>query len=211
MGARRRPGARALDVFINVPFDARYESLYLALIAGLCGLGHTPRCVLEMPSEANRLDRIIRLIQKCPASIHDLSRVELDPKSPRCPRFNMPFELGLAVAVARLSGSHRWYLLESKRHRVQKSLSDVNGHDPFIHGGTAVGALKAIRNMFTWRGARPDVKDLSELLRDLRDEVAQLKQRNALKSLFEQAAFRQLVVTCQQLVRRQHQPRWMSP
>jgi hypothetical protein len=31
---------------------------------------------------------------------------------------------------------------------VLQSLSDLNGFDPFIHGGTAEGVFSAVRNMF---------------------------------------------------------------
>ena len=105
-GRGSRPNLK--DVFLNVPFDRRYESLYLALIAGLSGLGLTPRCVLEVPAGArNRLERLFALLRSCGASIHDLSRVELSPDAPRCPRFNMPFELGLAAALAFSKRQHQ--------------------------------------------------------------------------------------------------------
>jgi hypothetical protein len=91
----------ARDVFINVPFDSRYEPLYLALITGLVGLGLKSRCVVELSHERHRLERILDLIAACPFSIHDLSRVQLAAtmRGFRVPRFNMPFELGLAVAA----------------------------------------------------------------------------------------------------------------
>jgi hypothetical protein len=83
------------SVFLNVPFDQKYQPLFVALIAGLTGIGCTPRCVLEVPSSRDRLDRLVRLIGTCGASVHDLSRVELTRRPFRVPRFNMPFELGL--------------------------------------------------------------------------------------------------------------------
>jgi len=88
----------ARSVFLNCPFDSKYENLYLALIAGAAALGLKPRCVLEIPTTAARLTRLVDLISQCDYSIHDLSRVQLSGPAPRCPRFNMPFELGLAVA-----------------------------------------------------------------------------------------------------------------
>jgi len=81
-------------VFLNLPFDAQHEKIYLALIAGLSALGLTPRCVLEIQPTSARLTRLLRLISSCEYSIHDLSRVQLSPTAPRCPRFNMPFEIG---------------------------------------------------------------------------------------------------------------------
>src|SRR5437667_161672 len=84
--------AKRANVFLNLPFDAQHEKIYLALIAGLAALGLTPRCVLEIQPTSARLTRLLRLISSCEYSIHDLSRVQLSPTAPRCPRFNMPFE-----------------------------------------------------------------------------------------------------------------------
>jgi hypothetical protein len=45
----KRPAIAPSDVFINVPFDPQHEKLFLALLAGLVGLGLNPRSVLEVP------------------------------------------------------------------------------------------------------------------------------------------------------------------
>ncbi|MGA9896888.1 MAG: hypothetical protein WBQ09_02230, partial [Terriglobales bacterium] len=87
-------------VFLNIPYDPQFERLYLAYIVGLTVLGFVPRATLGIPSGARRLERIFGLIQRCRYSVHDLSRVQLDRNAPRTPRFNMPFELGIAVAWA---------------------------------------------------------------------------------------------------------------
>ena len=86
------------SAFLNIPYDSAFENLYLAYIAGLSAFGLIPRATVEIPTSQRRLERILNLIQECAYSIHDLSRVQLDVKAPRVPRFNMPFELGLAVA-----------------------------------------------------------------------------------------------------------------
>ena len=70
----------------------------IALVAGLTAFGLTPRCVLKIPPREDRLRRLHDLLSTCQASVHDLSRVGTYGSSPRCARFNMPFELGLAVA-----------------------------------------------------------------------------------------------------------------
>ena len=95
---RARPSRHARDAFLNVPYDKKYEKLFLAFIAGLCRFGLVPRATIEIPGSQRRLDRIIDLIDECRYSFHDLSRVTLDRNPPPTPRFNMPFELGLAVA-----------------------------------------------------------------------------------------------------------------
>ena len=81
------------------------------MIAGLCAFGLRPRATLEIP----RLDRILELVSACRYSFHDLSRVQL---AGGVPRFNMPFEVGLAVATARWRPAHQWFILEARRARV---------------------------------------------------------------------------------------------
>ena len=125
-----RASLPSTDVFINIPFDAKYERQFLALIAGIVGLGLNPRSVLEIPPSHDRLTGLLEIIRQCPNSIHDLSRVELSRgRALRVPRFNMPFELGLAVGIVLGQGSHEWRLLETVPHRLNHSLSDVDGYD----------------------------------------------------------------------------------
>jgi len=94
---RSRGEANRRSVFLNVPFDKGYESLFVSLISALVSLGRVPHCVLEVPDPGiGRLPRILRLIRSCPVSMRDLSRVGLPV------RFNMPFELGIAVALSRI-------------------------------------------------------------------------------------------------------------
>src|SRR3984885_3421054 len=84
------------SVFLNIPYDAGFENLFLAYISAISAFGFTPRATLEIPFN-RRLDRILSLIEKSEYSIHDLSGVQLDRAIPCTPRFNMPFELGLTV------------------------------------------------------------------------------------------------------------------
>ncbi len=120
--------------FLNIPFDKPFEPLYLAYIAGLSGFGLIPQTVLEIPGSQRRLDRLTDLMSICQYSFHDISRVELDSKRPRLPRFNMPFELGMAVGMAEHSGhEHLWYAFDSKPFRAQKSLSDLNGTEVILN------------------------------------------------------------------------------
>ena len=93
-----KPRVEPNACFLNIPYDQQFEKLYLAYIVGLTALGFVPRATLGVPKDERRLQRIFSLIQTCRYSVHDLSRIQLDRKTPRAPRFNMPFELGLAVA-----------------------------------------------------------------------------------------------------------------
>jgi hypothetical protein len=138
------------DVFINLPFDSHYEPLFLAMTAGLVSLGLNPRSVVQIAGSTDRLRRLVEIIQECPFSIHDLSRVQRSGKgSFRVPRFNMPFEMGLAAAVSMTaSGTTRqWRVIEAVRHRIGHSCSDVDGYNAEIQGGTVGGMFEALSNI----------------------------------------------------------------
>lgn len=192
---RRRASARAKAAFLNVPYDRKYEDLYLAFIAGLCGFGLTPRATVELTGSRRRLERIMSLIRGCRYSFHDLSRVELDRGSPATPRFNMPFELGLAVARGRDGRrTHEWFVFEAVEHRLKKSLSDLDGTDPYIHRGTPDGLLRALCNALSRRRNPPTPGDLEEIYFKLRNAAGKLKGELRGGSLFEARPFRELVV-----------------
>ncbi len=153
------PGAvRENSVFINVPYDTRFRPLYIAFVVGLTDLGLKPEATLAIPGGEARLDRIFDLIRSCRYSLHDLSRVQLDRTPPRTPRFNMPFELGMAVAWAKLYPErHTYIVLESVSRRAQKSLSDMAGSDFNIHAGTPEGVMRELCNAFVRQRERPSV------------------------------------------------------
>jgi hypothetical protein len=166
MPPRKRTEVDELSVFLNVPFDSEYSPLFVALIAGLTALGRTPRSVLEIQEGGqNRLSKIFSLISLCGSSIHDLSRVLLSGDL-QVPRFNMPFELGLAVAVAQ-KRRHAFFLLEEKPFRIQASLSDLNGHDPHVHQGTQAGILRCILDCFATPSGTPPPATLERLTMQL--------------------------------------------
>ncbi len=192
--------APGLEVFLNFPFDARYERMYLALIAGVTVLGLNPRCVLEIKTTADRLNRLLKLISECQYSVHDLSRVQLSADSPRCPRFNMPIELGMTVARAdKVDSGNHWIVLEEKAYRLQKSLSDLNGYDPFVHRGTVTGLLQALLDAFGNPAHSLSMTEMKASYAALRMVAAQLKVDNGWPDLYRAAAFRQLVVAANKL------------
>jgi hypothetical protein len=157
----------------------------VAGIAGLCGLGLRPRAAIEIPGPQRRLGRIHELMASCRYSFHDLCRVTLRGG---VPRFNMPFELGLAVALAR-EGKHDWFVFESRAHRLQRSLSDLNGTDPLIHGGSPRRLLQGLASVFD-RPGEPDVP-LVPIFEILRRQAPALRRRYG--SLYSAGAFVRLV------------------
>lgn len=196
MAARRT--ARA--VFCNFPFDADYRPLYLALIASLACAGQTPRTVLEIPPSADRLERLLALLEDCAFSLHDLSRVQVAPGG--LPRFNMPFELGLAAALATTTrGRHQFRLLEAQPNRIQESLSDLNGYEAFIHDNEPDGMFASICDIFT--SLRPfPVGDQKGFRRVHRALTAFATQRFGTGSLYRPDRFSQVAFAAADMVRR---------
>jgi hypothetical protein len=192
-----KPQSAQADVFLNIPYDKKFEKLFLAYISGTAALGLAHRATLEIRKSSDRLDRILSLIQSCQHSIHDLSRVELDRKSPRTPRFNMPFELGLSVAWSRISKNrrHQWFVCESVNHRLQKSLSDLNGIDPKIHNGKVGDVFVELRNMFTRPGRQPSVHQMWKIYRDVRGKLSSILNQAGSKSLYSLSVFHELCLT----------------
>lgn len=185
--ARRK---RVQSVFLNIPYDAQFEELYLAYIVGLTQLGLKINATLALPNQ-DRLKRIVGLIEKSDVSIHDLSRIE---SSSGIPRFNMPLELGLALFRSHITrGRHRVFVFEKKAYRVQRSTSDVNGIDPQIHKGRPKGVMAGLRNIFY----QPDGTTVPEMLssyRAVRRKLPELRRNAGSRSLFEAAVFKELTV-----------------
>lgn len=145
---RRKPkrSAKAESVFLNIPYDDAFENLLLAYIAGISAFGFVPRATLEIPFGERRVEKILALINSSKYSIHDLSRVQLDRSAPRTPRFNMPFELGLTIGTR--NSNHSWIVCETVKHRIKKSLSDIDGTDVYIHDGRIRGVFRELANAF---------------------------------------------------------------
>jgi hypothetical protein len=188
----RRPPA---EVFLNVPYDQKFENLFLAYIAGISAFGLVPRATLEIPSSSRRLEKILKLVAACRYSIHDLSRVELDRHAPRTPRFNMPFELGLAVAHqmnASRGSRHDWFVCEAKDRRLLKSLSDLNGTDPYIHGGQILGVFRELRNIFRRPDRQPTAQQMRKIYREMRRNLPSILHRSGADSPYTAGVFKDL-------------------
>ena len=185
--ARRK---RVQSVFLNIPYDAQFEELYLAYIVGLTQLGLKINATLALPNQ-DRLKRIVGLIEKSDVSIHDLSRIE---SSSGIPRFNTPLELGLALFRSHITrGRHRVFVFEKKAYRVQRSTSDVNGIDPQIHKGRPKGVMAGLRNIFS-QSDGTTVPEMLSSYRAVKRKLPELRRNAGGRSLFEAAVFKELTV-----------------
>ena len=188
------------SVFLNIPYDKKFTKTYLAYLSGLVSLGLNPKATLAIPGGVTRLDRIFALIRSCRYSLHDLSRVELDRTHPPTPRSNMPLELGITVAWAKLNPmEHTWFVFESQERRAQKSISDLNGTDCNIHGGTEEGVMRELCNAFVRRKRRVTVPEMLEIHRELKKQVPGLMIRSGAASVFEPRIFDDLLLAVGEL------------
>ena len=107
----------------------------------------------------------------------------------------MPFELGLAVAWAQLNPKkHTWIGCERHPYRPLKSVSDLNGTDFHIHGGTIQGVMRELCNAFVRTTKRPSVPRMVKVYQQLRVTVPDLKREAGARDLFQARVFDDLVV-----------------
>ncbi len=190
----RAPDVSEKSVFLNIPYDERFRSLYLAYIAGLAHIDLRPRATIEIPGGRNRLDKILDLIRGCRYSIHDLSRVQLKRTPAATPRFNMPFELGLAVASAIIDARSHDGSSSSPCRAASKSLRDLSGIDPNIYDGTIEGVMRELCNAFSREapGERASVSEMLKTYHVLSSLSGEVQRKTRARGLFEAGVFKQL-------------------
>lgn len=191
-------------VFLNIPYDREFERLYLAYIVGLQHLGYVPCLASAIPGGERRLDRILDLIRRCRYSIHDLSRVELNAVPPATPRFNMPLELGMAITWAKLFPEHHtFFLFETEERRVQKSLSDLNGTDAYVHFGQIEGVFCELRNALARDGAKqPPVLRMLKTYAFVLDKQDRILKNAGTRNIYAASVFRDLCFVALDAMRR---------
>jgi hypothetical protein len=145
-------------VFVNCPFDAAFEPLFHAILFTIhdCGFRAT-YAVEDAGGREQRLSKIVRLIDESRYSIHDLSRVQLD-KTNKLPRFNMPFECGLAWGAMNYGGGkgRDALVMTGDVHQDKKSISDLAGIDPGYHGNDCRRVIESVRRFLARKnGTRP--------------------------------------------------------
>jgi hypothetical protein len=138
------------SVFINCPFDDQYRSLFEAIVFTVQDCGFFARCAREVSDSSQvRIEKIFKIISQCRYGIHDISRVELDPRR-HLPRFNMPLELGVFLGAKRYGSRNQrrksCLVLDRKQYRYQHFCSDIRGQDISAHNGAPKTAIRLVRD-----------------------------------------------------------------
>lgn len=180
-------GKLAIDpakaVFLNCPFDAEFAPTFDAILFSTVCCGFIPRSALESGSVAvPRVERIVQAIFSSKYSIHDLSRCRGEG-SEHLARFNMPLELGVAMArrfmQKRMAQQHDWLLLVPEGHGYLKFVSDLAGFDPMRYDGKTESVVP---NVMSWLATRPDAvrtatpKEVLSALPQFQSETARLRR-----------------------------------
>lgn len=146
----KQPANYERNVFINCPFDSKYEDIFNAILFVVHKCGFILRCAKEYEDSTGiRIQNIVQLIRESKYSIHDLSRVALD-ETANLPRFNMPLELGICIGAiefgTKKQKENQYLIIESQKFRFKQFISDLSGQDIRDHEDSVEGAIKIIRN-----------------------------------------------------------------
>lgn len=188
--------------FINIAYTPAYEELLLAYVSGLSGYGLMPTIAPDIPGSARQLDRISEILKGCRYSFHDLSYVSLDPPK-STPRFNMPFELGMAVAIQKYTNQrHDWFVFEKEPYRLGVSLSDLTGTRDYIHGGDPLQVLVGITNALAGLKRRPTILQLEKIFKKLSSDAALIKAACGVAHVYDTRPFSELVTAASYIAHR---------
>lgn len=183
------------SVFLNTPYDPRYQPLFITLVGTLVCLGKAPHCVLEIQeSGQGRLVRIFELLNSCQVSIHELSRTRS--------RYNMPFELGLACAASLSGQAHQVVVMDSVAYRLDKTLSDYKGRDPLIHHNKCDNLVTCLLDLFAVPN-EPEPAALRSATRLLRKSARGIATKYRTATVFRAAPFRALTAAAMEIAQEQ--------
>lgn len=179
-----RPGIDPTkSVYINCPYDEGFADRFDAIVFATVACGFSPRSALESGTGADpRMERITKAIFSSKYSIHDLSRCKGEGDESLA-RFNMPLELGIAMARRFMQGRkavrHDWMVLVPAGDYSERFLSNLNGFDLSRYDGTVMGLVQRV---VFWLRTRPDAVStpmpdvVLAALGDFSDERKKLKQ-----------------------------------
>ena len=168
------------NVFINCPFNAKYKSLFDAMVFAVHDCGFIPRCALEDDDASEvRIDKIYHIIADCRYGIHDISRTELDRDSD-LPRFNMPLELGIFLGAKRFGVEEqkrkKCLVLDREQYRYQQFISDIAGQDIQAHNNSSREVITRVRNWLRTASRRETIPSGSIIWKRYQEFMEKLPQ-----------------------------------
>ena len=129
-GHDESPSRCTNSVYINCPLDASYRASFDAILFATVCCGFEPRSAPEAGTVPEpRIHRVYRTLFDCRYSIHDLSRCTGEGDE-NLARFNMPLELGMAMARHfQAPNEHQWFALVPRGKSYLRFVSDLAAYD----------------------------------------------------------------------------------
>jgi hypothetical protein len=94
----------------------------------------------------------------------------------------MPLELGMAIACQKtVFPSHKWFVFEAKVRRIQKSMSDLDGTDVYIHRGRPSTLFSELSNAFVRSPRQASVGQTQRVFADVKRELQSLMRNGGAK------------------------------
>ena len=154
------------SVFINCPFDKKYQRMLRAMVFTVYRCGFYPITAMDEDNGLeNRIDKITKLIRKCRYGIHDISRIELNING--YPRFNMPFELGIFFGASKFGNNTQKkkvaLVFEETKYSYQQIISDLNGIDTKAHSSNTEKLIRELRNWIKIQKPNLEISLASEI------------------------------------------------
>jgi hypothetical protein len=78
--------------------------------------------------------------------------------------------------------------------RINKSLSDLDGTDAYVHGGRVKGIFREVSNAFVGSDRQPSVTEMMQIYRLLRAEFKPVLRRAGATDAFNARVFKELCV-----------------
>ncbi len=104
----------------------------------------------------------------------------------------MPFELGIAYSLHQLSPKNHFYVvMEKKRHRLDKTLSDLKMLDPRIHEGKGLKALQCVYESFHVEGKNIPLEKGRKIYKELVQRMSVF--RDGKDTVFNLLSFRNII------------------
>jgi len=149
---RRKHSDYDVNVFINCPFDDKYEPLFRAMVFTISSCGFIAQCAKGASNQNLRFQRILELVGECRYGLHDLSRMKVGAM----PRNNMPLELGVFIGCQRFGSpfdyEKEYLILDRNAHDYNQHTSDVKADDAEYHHNKPKEMIERVRN---WLANRP--------------------------------------------------------
>jgi hypothetical protein len=84
----------------------------------------------------------------------------------------MPFELGLVLGWLKTSRrtNHTWFIFEAVKRRISKSLSDLDGTDPYIHDGRPQGVFRELGNALVRSANEPTMQQMNAIYKSIQND-----------------------------------------